>query len=256
MRSSALPSSCRTLRFIATPNAATAPPFRPSGSATTRPVSVTVLMSEATVYLLGSIEPLSAEALASAGDPDRERAGVKPESPSLERGGRRPVIVRSAIPRSTRLTRRESEEVAAPVERRDEVAASLSRRPLGLSFAQFGQHSRERTLSETTNARTRSAGCIAQSLRPSGSLAKGTRAGEAEKVPELRGTAPAPVQERALPVMLSSRLSYDGNGYTNRRMNASALSATSRQPLSITRPWPRFGISTISVTPSFSFCFL
>ena len=46
------------------------------------------------------------------------------------------------------------------------------------------------------------------------------------------------------------------NGYTNRRMNASALSATSRQPLSITRPWPRFGISTISVTPSFRFCFL
>src|SRR4051794_6103786 len=162
MRSSALPSSCRTLRFIATPNAATAPPFRPSGSATTRPVSVTVLMSEATVYLLGSIEPLSAEALASAGDPDRERAGVKPESPSLERGGRRPVIVRSAIPRSTRLTRRGSEEVAAPVERRDEVAASLSRRPLGLSF-----HSSVNTAEKERSRRPRTLGHAALAASPS-----------------------------------------------------------------------------------------
>ena len=36
--------------------------------------------------------------------------------------------------------------------------------------------------------------------------------------------------------------------------NASALSATSRQPLSIVSAWPRLGISTISVTPSLRFC--
>src|SRR2546428_5176564 len=34
-------------------------------------------------------------------------------------------------------------------------------------------------------------------------------------------------------------------------MNASAVSATSRQPLSIVSACPRLGISTISVTPSF-----
>src|SRR5258708_39582085 len=37
----------------------------------------------------------------------------------------------------------------------------------------------------------------------------------------------------------------------NRRMNASAVSATSRQPLSIVSACPRLGISTISVTQLF-----
>jgi hypothetical protein len=38
-----------------------------------------------------------------------------------------------------------------------------------------------------------------------------------------------------------------------RRMNFSAVSATSCQPLSMVSAWPRFGISTISVTLLF-FC--
>ena len=37
---------------------------------------------------------------------------------------------------------------------------------------------------------------------------------------------------------------------------ASAVSATSRQPLSIVREWPRFLISMISVTPGLRCCFL
>src|SRR3954453_3862194 len=44
--------------------------------------------------------------------------------------------------------------------------------------------------------------------------------------------------------------------FANRRTNVSPVSATSRQPLSIVRACPRFGISTISVTPSLRFCFL
>src|SRR3954451_16850453 len=43
---------------------------------------------------------------------------------------------------------------------------------------------------------------------------------------------------------------------TNRLTNASALSATSRQPLSIVRECPRLGILTISVTDSLCFCLL
>ena len=39
-------------------------------------------------------------------------------------------------------------------------------------------------------------------------------------------------------------------------MKPSALSATSRQPWSMTSACPRSGISTISVTPSFRFCLL
>ena len=39
-------------------------------------------------------------------------------------------------------------------------------------------------------------------------------------------------------------------------MNARAVSATSRQPLSMTSACPRFGISMISVTLSFRFCCL
>ena len=38
--------------------------------------------------------------------------------------------------------------------------------------------------------------------------------------------------------------------------NSSAVSATSRQPLSMVSAWPRPGISLISVTPSLSFCCL
>src|SRR6267143_862076 len=44
--------------------------------------------------------------------------------------------------------------------------------------------------------------------------------------------------------------------HTKRRINASAVSATSRQPLSITSACPRFFISTISVTPRFFCCCL
>src|SRR5262245_56050443 len=40
--------------------------------------------------------------------------------------------------------------------------------------------------------------------------------------------------------------------YVNRRTKASASSATWRQPWSIVSEWPRPGIFTISVTPSFS----
>ena len=51
---------------------------------------------------------------------------------------------------------------------------------------------------------------------------------------------------RGAPAQLSGRRSTQ----TNRRTNARAVSATSRQPWSIVSPWPRPGISTISVTPS------
>ena len=43
---------------------------------------------------------------------------------------------------------------------------------------------------------------------------------------------------------------------TNRLTNPSAVSATSRQPLSMVNAWPRPGISMNSVTPLFFFCFL
>jgi hypothetical protein len=44
--------------------------------------------------------------------------------------------------------------------------------------------------------------------------------------------------------------------FTKRVTNASAVSATSRQPLSMTSPCPRLGISMISVTAGLRFCFL
>jgi hypothetical protein len=44
--------------------------------------------------------------------------------------------------------------------------------------------------------------------------------------------------------------------YANRLTNASAVSATSRHLLSIVNACPRFGISTISVTPRFFCCCL
>jgi len=44
--------------------------------------------------------------------------------------------------------------------------------------------------------------------------------------------------------------------YVNLLTKLSAVSQTSRQPLSIVSEWPRFGIFTISVTPSLRFCFL
>src|SRR5947209_10363235 len=47
-----------------------------------------------------------------------------------------------------------------------------------------------------------------------------------------------------------------GQLLTNRRTNASALSATSRQPLSTISPCPRPGIFSISVTPALSCCCL
>src|SRR3954451_1066823 len=44
--------------------------------------------------------------------------------------------------------------------------------------------------------------------------------------------------------------------HVNLLTNSRAVSATSRQPLSIVSAWPRPLISTISVTPLFFFCFL
>jgi hypothetical protein len=44
--------------------------------------------------------------------------------------------------------------------------------------------------------------------------------------------------------------------YAKRWTKASAVSATSRQPLAMVRAWPRLGISTISVTPSVRCCFV
>src|SRR5260370_19957602 len=46
------------------------------------------------------------------------------------------------------------------------------------------------------------------------------------------------------------------NYLVKRWTKARAMSATSRQPLSMTREWPRLGSSTISVTPWLRFCFL
>lgn len=42
--------------------------------------------------------------------------------------------------------------------------------------------------------------------------------------------------------------------YVNRLTNVSAVSATSCQPWSIVREWPRLGIFSISVTPGLRFC--
>jgi len=54
----------------------------------------------------------------------------------------------------------------------------------------------------------------------------------------------------ALPVVLAAAVSRQalGTAGTKRLTKASALSATSRQPLSITSECPRPGISAISVT--------
>jgi hypothetical protein len=46
----------------------------------------------------------------------------------------------------------------------------------------------------------------------------------------------------------------DDLSYTNRLMNPSAVSATSRHPLSMVRACPRFGIFTISVTAGLRLC--
>ena len=45
-----------------------------------------------------------------------------------------------------------------------------------------------------------------------------------------------------------------GAYFTKRVTNASAVLATSRQPLSMTSPCPRLGISMISVTAWLRFC--
>ena len=42
--------------------------------------------------------------------------------------------------------------------------------------------------------------------------------------------------------------------WANRLMKSSAVWATSRQPWSIVREWPRFGIFTISVTAGLRIC--
>src|SRR5829696_282330 len=52
------------------------------------------------------------------------------------------------------------------------------------------------------------------------------------------------------------RLVRIGHGPVNLLTNSRAVSATSRQPLSMVSAWPRPGISVISVTPSLCACFL
>src|SRR5260370_30725496 len=54
-------------------------------------------------------------------------------------------------------------------------------------------------------------------------------------------------------VNVSARRTNARTRYRNRLMKASAVSATARQPLWIVGAWPRFGISTISVTPALRF---
>ncbi len=55
---------------------------------------------------------------------------------------------------------------------------------------------------------------------------------------------------------IATRAYGAGVASAKRLTNVSAVSATSRQPESIVSACPRLGISTISVTPSFRFCFL
>ena len=52
----------------------------------------------------------------------------------------------------------------------------------------------------------------------------------------------------------ASPVASNGIGQANRLTKSSAVWATSRQPWSIVREWPRFGIFTISVTPGLRFC--
>jgi hypothetical protein len=64
-------------------------------------------------------------------------------------------------------------------------------------------------------------------------------------------------RDDAAPPRCRSRLIDVGERcYANRLTNASAVSATSRQPLSIVSECPRSGTLTISVTPSLPRCFL
>jgi hypothetical protein len=73
-------------------------------------------------------------------------------------------------------------------------------------------------------------------------------------------TVTASTQRRALLPKLTPSAGAGGEPstppYVNLLTKSSAVSQTSRQPLSIVSEWPRFGIFTISVTPSLRFCFL
>src|SRR5205085_5976608 len=70
------------------------------------------------------------------------------------------------------------------------------------------------------------------------------------------GRAPGPVPPlRYGPVQLPGDC-FDEREGRKRRTKLRALSATSRQPPSMTSACPRLGISTISVTPSLRFCLL
>jgi hypothetical protein len=68
--------------------------------------------------------------------------------------------------------------------------------------------------------------------------------------------------ERGLPVMVSRTFSAISSPllvvlldhYANRLTKSSAVWATSRQPWSIVREWPRFGTLTISVTAELRLC--
>jgi hypothetical protein len=74
------------------------------------------------------------------------------------------------------------------------------------------------------------------------------------RVEEPRDDAAAGPDARRL--LAGGRRSGERRVYTKRLTNASAVSATSRQPLSIVSACPRPAISAISVIPGLRCCFL
>ena len=78
---------------------------------------------------------------------------------------------------------------------------------------------------------------------------------EATRSPAV-GQSASPAGSGSTTGLRAGAASPAGGYFAKRCTNASAVSATSRQPLSIVSACPRPGISTISVTPSLRFCFL
>ncbi len=78
------------------------------------------------------------------------------------------------------------------------------------------------------------------------------------QTPRVSGSAVTkanPCESDRAPASTSGGRSAPGRSPQAKRFtNASAVSATSRQPLSIVNECPRFGILTISVTAAFRFC--
>ena len=69
------------------------------------------------------------------------------------------------------------------------------------------------------------------------------------------GPAAAPERSGTFPERAAQIGSYGAVGAgRNRCTNCNPVSATSRQPWSIVREWPRFGIFTISVTAELRLC--